>query len=189
MQKDTTRRKDNFLFTKSDEVLCPNCGSIRTEFHDNFKRNQELQTQQLKKQDLKIGKGIEASLGNSNSSLSGSSVSFTVNNAWICNECNNIFNLETPTVIKGYRIVMSEVFLYEYRKWTLKVDFVELYSELRRNIEKISADINKKFGKILDMPCQISRHIRISRNIYALTVHAFYDDGHPYIRLEGFERR
>lgn len=148
-----------------------------------------MQTQQFKKQDLKVGKGLEASIGNSNSSLSGSSVSFDVNNAWICNECNSIFTLETPVVIKGYRIIMSEVFLYEYRKWTFKTDFVDLYIELRRNIEKISADISKKFGKIVDTPCQISRNIRISRYIYALTIHAFYDDGHPYLRLEGFERR
>ena len=188
MQKDAEQTHD-FHFTKDDNVLCPNCGSIHTEFHNKFNRNQELKTQESKKQELKIGKVVEGGIGNLKSNSSGSSVSFEVNNAWICNNCSNIFTLETPIIFKGYRITMSDVFQFEYRKWTFKADFVDLFVEMRRNIEKISSDIKKKFGKIVDAPCQISRYIRIGKNIYALTIHAFYDDGHPYLRLEGFERR
>ena len=36
MQKDT-RRTHGSLFSDANEVLCPNCGSIRTEFHNKFK--------------------------------------------------------------------------------------------------------------------------------------------------------
>jgi len=187
MQKDAGQKQD-FLF-EDGEILCPRCGSIRTEFNNKFKRNQELQTQESKKQDLKIGKGVEANIGNFKSNSSGSSVSFEVNNAWICNNCNNIFTLKTPTIIKGYRIIMSNDFPFAYRKWTLKVDFVELYNELERNIEKIAADIKKRFGEIVNEPCQITRYVRISKNTYALTIYAFYDEGRPYLRLEGFERR
>ena len=168
-------------------MLCPNCGSSKTELIEQ-PFNQTIKREETNGIISRIGMELRFILSREKAEgkNGGSTINMTRNSGWVCHDCGNSFsNGSIPdTIINGYKIFFKEQFISDYFCETAKSDLKDLFTELRKKLDKSI----KRFTKNHDGDQQFVMEIIISKIKYSLTCEIRFKEMRG-ISMEGLVRK
>lgn len=168
-------------------MLCPNCGSSKTELMEQ-PFSQTIKREEINGIINRIGMELRFILSRQKTEgqNDGLTINMTRNNGWVCHDCGNSFSKDNipDIVINGYKIFITEQFISDYFRQTAKSDLKDLFTELRKKLDKSI----KRFTKNHDGDQQFVMEIIISKIKYSLTCEIRFKEMRG-ISMEGLVRK